>query len=100
MAYRIRTASPRSVYLDYFYKDLNHLEELKTHYRKGGLGDSVVKNILIESLNNYFEPIRERRSNLDKTFLLETLKNGTLKAREDAALKISEVKKALGLSIF
>lgn len=103
----IRVSDPGQVegnmvftYLDYFYKDLNHLEELKAHYRKGGLGDSVVKNILIESLNNYFSPIREKRSNLDKTYLLEILKDGTFKAREDAALKISEVKKALGLSIF
>lgn len=87
-------------YLDYFYTDKKHLDELKAHYRHGGLGDMVLKKLLMECLNNYFEPMREKRLSLNKTDSLNLLKEGTYKAREVATLKIQEVKSALGLSIF
>lgn len=37
------------------------LDELKAHYRRGGLGDVKVKKFLIAVLNETLEPIRERR---------------------------------------
>ena len=41
------------------YKDL---DELKDHYRRGGLGDVKVKKFLLKVLNEFLEPIRERRA--------------------------------------
>ena len=87
-------------YLDIFYENKFHLEELKEHYQKGGLGDGVVKKILTDVLIEYFAPIQKRRALLDRDFLVKSLKEGTEKAREVAALKTSLVKKSLGLSIF
>ena len=37
------------------------LDELKAHYRRGGLGDVKVKRLLIAILNEMLDPIRERR---------------------------------------
>lgn len=103
----IKVSDPGSVegnmvftYLDHFYNDKEHLHELKDHYKKGGLGDMKVKKILIDVLIDYFEPIQKRRNEINKDELLNILKNGTNIAREKAALKISLVKKSLGLSIF
>ena len=37
------------------------LDELKAHYRRGGLGDVKVKRLLIAVLNETLDPIRARR---------------------------------------
>ena len=34
------------VYLDAFDPNKEEVEELKAHYRRGGLGDGTVKNVL------------------------------------------------------
>ena len=41
--------------------DYASLDELKAHYRRGGLGDVKVKRLLIAILNETLDPIRERR---------------------------------------
>src|SRR4029078_7869321 len=53
--------NPVFTYLDAFRKDLVKIEELKEHYKRGGLGDSVVKKYLMEVLLEFLEPIRKRR---------------------------------------
>ncbi|MCV5232397.1 tryptophan--tRNA ligase, partial [Escherichia coli] len=37
-------------YLDAFYPDKNYVEQLKKHYRRGGLGDGLTKKVLEECL--------------------------------------------------
>lgn len=87
-------------YLDHFYNNKNHLQELKEHYQKGGLGDTILKKLLSEVLIEFFEPIQQRRSNICKSDLLPLLKSHTEYAREVASKNVSEVKRLLGLSIF
>ena len=53
-------------YLDAFYKDKEHLEELKEHYRRGGLGDVKLKRLLIKVLEEELAPIRARRRELEE----------------------------------
>ena len=53
--------NPVFTYLDAFGSDLVKIEELKAHYQRGGLGDSVVKNYLLEVLQAFLEPIRRKR---------------------------------------
>jgi tryptophanyl-tRNA synthetase len=90
------------IYLDAFDTDKASLQEMKDHYVRGGLGDSVVKKRLEAVLQELLEPIRTRREELakDKGYIMQVLKEGTARAREVAAQTCDEVKAALGLSYF
>ena len=44
-----------------FLPDYANLDELKAHYKRGGLGDVKVKKFLNNVLQDVLEPIRERR---------------------------------------
>jgi tryptophanyl-tRNA synthetase len=90
------------LYLDAFDTDKEALAEMKAHYVRGGLGDSIVKKRLEGILQDMLAPIRARREELakDKGHVLQILKEGTFKAREVAAQTMDEVRKALGLSYF
>ena len=90
------------IYLDAFDTEKASLQEMKDHYVRGGLGDSVVKKRLEAVLQDMLAPIRARREELaqDKGYILQVLKEGTLRAREVAARTADEVKAALGLSYF
>ena len=90
------------IYLDAFDTDKEGLAEMKAHYTRGGLGDSVVKKRLEGILQELLAPIRARREEFakDRGQVLQILKEGTMKAREEAAQTTDEVRKALGLSYF
>ncbi len=87
------------MFLDFFDPDKEHLEELKAHYRRGGLGDSTVKKRLFEILENLIAPVRARRRAYEKdlAYVREILGVGTEKARTAAAAKVKEAKEAMKL---
>lgn len=89
-------------FLDAFEPDTDKLTELKAHYCRGGLGDSVLKRMLNERLQELLGPIRRERKRLeaDRAEVLSVLRRGTERAREVAARTLSEVKAALGLNYF
>ncbi|GLU31379.1 tryptophan--tRNA ligase [Trinickia caryophylli] len=89
-------------YLDAFDPDTQAVEELKAAYRRGGLGDGIVKGRLENILHELLTPIRERREHYskDKGEVLRTLKAGTEKARTVAGATVAELKRALGLVYF
>lgn len=89
-------------YLDAFDRDKDAVAELKAHYTRGGLADSIVKKRLEAVLQEMLEPIRTRRAELadDKGYILQLLREGTEQAREVAAQTMSEVRAALGLTYF
>ena len=84
-------------YLDAFFEDKDELNSLKEHYRKGGLGDSVLKGILNDTLQNILSPIREKRASISNETVMEILISGSQKAREIAQNTLKEVKEAIGL---
>lgn len=90
------------MYLDAFDTEKDALAEMKAHYVRGGLGDSIVKKRLEVVLQEMLAPIRARREALaqDKGYVMQVLKDGTMKAREVAAKTADEVRAALGLSYF
>jgi tryptophanyl-tRNA synthetase len=90
------------IYLDAFDPDQDGLREMKAHYVRGGLGDSVVKKRLEGILQELLAPIRARRQQFagDKGYVMQMLKDGTATAREVAARTTDEVRRALGLSYF
>ena len=85
-----------------YLADYKNLDELKDHYKRGGLGDVKVKKFLIKVLEEELEPIRERRAyyeqNLDQ--VIDILKRGTDDAREVGRAKIKQVKEAMGIDYF
>ena len=89
-------------YLDAFYPDKNDVEQLKEHYRRGGLGDGTTKKVLEECLQEMLRPIRERRAEYfnDKAQLLEILSIGSQRSREKTAKVLFDVKDVFGLNIF
>ncbi len=94
--------NPVFIYLDAFGKDLEKIQELKNHYKRGGLGDSLVKKYLFEVLNEFLTPIRERRIAFakDHSHVLQVLKEGTKKAYQTAEKTLSEVKEVMKLNYF
>jgi tryptophanyl-tRNA synthetase len=89
-------------YLDVFATDKNAVEEMKEHYKRGGLGDMKVKKYLNEVLQAELEPIRNRRLELEKDIdaIYDMLKDGSDKARAVAANTLKEVRSAMGIEYF
>ena len=98
-------------YLDAFCRDEHfglylpeyaNLDELKDHYRRGGLGDVKVKRFLEKILNEELEPIRARRKEYEKDIpaVYEILKKGSEAAEEVAAATLDDVKKAMKIDYF
>lgn len=87
-------------YLDAFHPDNEEVESLKQHYRRGGLGDVTIKNILNEALQTFLAPIRQKRESLKDIEIKEILYHGTIKAHEIAKVTIDQVRSAIGLKYF
>jgi tryptophanyl-tRNA synthetase len=90
---------------DHFKKYLpeyNNLNELKEHYKRGGLGDVKIKRFLFNVLNEELKPIRERRLELSQNmdYIDKVLKEGTEKARVVAKENIKKFKEAIGINYF
>lgn len=92
--------NPVFTYLDQFDPDKALVEDLKTRYRAGQVGDVEVKDRLTQSLNAFLDPMRERaaRYGSQNGLVDEIIYQGTLRYRELAAETLREVKKAMGLS--
>ncbi|QCP32134.1 tryptophan--tRNA ligase [Acinetobacter baumannii] len=89
-------------YLDAFDPNKEEVEELKAHYRRGGLGDGTVKKRLEGVLKELITPIRERREELSKDpdYIMDVLRQGTDKCRIITQQTLDEVKDGLGLFKF
>jgi tryptophanyl-tRNA synthetase len=87
-------------FLDAFDPNAAELEELKQHYRRGGLGDSVIKKRLEAILIERFADARRRRAELEKdtAYVQEVLRDGTRRAREVVADTLAKVRAAMGIS--
>lgn len=103
--------NPVFTYLDAFCKDehftrylsdYNNLNELKEHYKKGGLGDVKIKKFLNSVIQEELEPIRIRRNEFSKDVseIYNILYNCSCKAREIASNTLSEVKSAMKINYF
>ncbi|MGA2911717.1 MAG: tryptophan--tRNA ligase [Candidatus Levyibacteriota bacterium] len=94
--------NPVFIYLDAFAteKDKEQTENYKLQYEKGQVGDVEVKKFLTRVLNEFLEPIRQRRAEFERQpeLLKSILKEGNQKVREEAAKTLDEVKQKLGFS--
>ena len=98
-------------YLDVFSNDddfkkylpeFNNLDELKSAYQKGGVGDVKIKKLLFNILNELLTPIREKRQVLEQDMesVYNILKEGTEEARCVAKKNMQEFKNALRINYF
>lgn len=85
-----------------FLPDYNNLDELKDHYRRGGLGDVKVKKFLNNVLQKQLEPIRKKRHEYEKDIpgVYEILRKGTEAAYEAAQQTLNEVKASMKINYF
>ena len=85
-----------------YWPEYQNLDELKDHYRRGGLGDMKCKKFLNQILNEFLEPMRQRRHEFEQDIpeIYNILKKGTEKARETAAQTMDEVRRAMQINYF
>ena len=103
--------NPVFIYLEAFSRpehfaeylpDYAHLDELKAHYTRGGLGDVKVKKFLNKVLQEELAPIRARRKELEKDipYVYEVLKKGSEVAQAAAAETLADVRRAMKINYF
>jgi len=94
--------NPVFTYLDVFSPDRVKVEEMKAHYRRGGLGDVKVKSYLFEVLDAFLTPIRTRRREFEQNQqkVMNILRDGTQKTLHVAMQTLKEVKDAMHLNYF
>lgn len=95
-------------YLDAFVKkdsfekylpEYKNLDELKTHYKKGGLGDVKIKLFLNNIIQELLKPIREKRKELEKNpeQVYKILFKGSDQANLEAEKTLKKMKQAMGI---
>lgn len=89
-------------YFDEFLPDYNNLDELKDHYKRGGLGDVKVKKFLNNVIQAELEPIRERRKDWEQRLpdVYDILRQGSAAAEKKAAATLNDVRKAMQIDYF
>ena len=85
-----------------YLPDYKNLDELKDHYRRGGLGDVKVKKFLNSVLQEELAPIRARRKEYEANipYVYQILKEGSEKAERVAADTLAGVKSAMKINYF
>lgn len=92
----------RPEHFERYLPEYPSLDELKAHYRRGGLGDVKVKKFLNAILEELLAPIRARRKEFEQDIpeVYRILKEGSMHAREVAAATLSEVRRAMKIDYF
>jgi len=88
-------------YLDIFDPNKEELNKLKDQYVKGGLADKILKDRLVDVLDNLIGPIRERRLKFssDPEYLKSILHQGTVSANKRVEKTMDEIRNIFSLKI-
>jgi len=91
--------NPVFVYHDAFNPDVAEVEDLKTRYRAGTVGDVEVKQKLARAINAMLDPMRERRAAVlaQPARVRDILMDGSSRARVIAQETMQQVRDALRL---
>ena len=92
--------NPVFAYHDVFNPDRTEVDDLRTRYRGGRVGDVEVKEKLTAALNAFLDPMRERRARYesDKGRVDELIVEGTERTRREVQQTVFDVRKAMGLT--
>ena len=85
-----------------FLPDYACLDEMKEHYKKGGLGDVKCKKFLLKVMENMLSPIRAERKLWENRIsdVYDILYQGTEKAKETTNATLEEVRDAMRINYF
>lgn len=85
-----------------YLKEYSCLDEMKEHYRKGGLGDGTCKKFLINVLEDILNPIRTERAKWEKDInsVYDIILQGTSKACEITNSTLEKVQRAMQINYF
>ena len=85
-----------------FLPEYQNLEEMKEHYKRGGLGDVKCKKFLLKVMENMLSPIREERKRWENRIsdVYDILYQGTEKAKETTNATLEEVRDAMRINYF
>ena len=85
-----------------YLPEFKNLEDLKTHYEQGGVGDVKIKKFLANVLNDVLTPIRERRAIYENNIeaVYKMLEERSKKARAKSEEVLTRVRKAIGVEYF
>ncbi|WP_068470819.1 tryptophan--tRNA ligase [Candidatus Protochlamydia phocaeensis] len=91
--------NPVFIYHDIFNPLRDEVEDLKTRYREGRVGDVEVKEKLIIAINRFLDPIREKRREYeaDKGLVEEIIYEGTEKMNEISQATLKDMRSAMGI---
>jgi tryptophanyl-tRNA synthetase len=89
--------NPVFMYHDAFNPDTAEVEDLKTRYRQGKVGDVEVKTKLANAINAMLEPMRERRRAVAPSDVADIVVEGSKKARAIAQNTMERVRDAVKL---
>ena len=94
--------NPVFIYHDAFNRNREEVEELKRRYRAGKVGDVEVKRRLARALNEFLDPIRERRKMYEQQpgLVDEIIRAGSDRARREAQETLRLAREAMGLMYF
>ncbi|MBL8051283.1 MAG: tryptophan--tRNA ligase [Anaerolineales bacterium] len=92
--------NPVFVYHDAFNPSKAEVDDLKERYRQGKVGDVEVKTKLAKAINDFLEPIREKRSYFlaHPTIPRDVLANGIKRMQTEAKSTMELVREKTGLS--
>lgn len=97
------SGNPVFIYHRAFNKNQKEVDELEVLYKAGKVGDVAVKEKLAASLNEFLEPIRQRRHEYEskgEKYLDELLYDGTQRARKITSQTLAMVKEAMKIDYF
>jgi len=92
--------NPVFSYHDHFNPNTAEVDDLKRRYREGAVGDVEVKEKLTIAINNFLDPIRERRVEIeaDSGYVEQVIYEGTMRTNQIAEETVMMMKKAMGLT--
>ena len=91
--------NPVFIYHDQFNQNLEQVQDLKTRYSEGKVGDVEVKQKLAKAINQFLDPIRQRRKKFaeDPELVLDILSDGAKCMQIEAEETLSQVRDVMGL---
>jgi tryptophanyl-tRNA synthetase len=90
--------NPVFIYHRAFNPNLEEVEKLSTLYQQGRVGDVEVKRKLAKAINDFLDPIREKRKYYEKKNLKEILMDGTNKTSEICKEVVEKVEEKMHLT--